>query len=184
MPDASTTIQTSTPALDLAALAPPSHTLAVEVNGWRPSTLITPAARGFAACIDAITQTSSAKPIPAAPSSPASVPTVLAGRTPRCRSTPATVRDRLWRQYDDTHLRGRPRNGGTLKPGDEIVATALDHDANVAPWLALEEERGVVVRMAGGPVTCTLDMADLKSEIAPKTKVVAVGCVQRYWNHQ
>jgi selenocysteine lyase/cysteine desulfurase len=33
--------------------------------------------------------------------------------------------------------------GRTLRPGDEIVVTRLDHDANVAPWLALEEERGV-----------------------------------------
>jgi len=38
--------------------------------------------------------------------------------------------------------------GRTLQSGDEIVVTALDHDANVAPWLALQEERGVVVRMA------------------------------------
>jgi cysteine desulfurase family protein (TIGR01976 family) len=66
--------------------------------------------------------------------------------------------------------------GRTLKPGDEIVVTALDHDANVAPWLALEEERGVVVRVAEVDLaTCTLDMADLKSKITPKTKVVAVG---------
>src|SRR5580658_10220987 len=32
-----------------------------------------------------------------------------------------------------------------LKPGDEIVVTALDHDANVAPWRALEE-KGVIIR--------------------------------------
>ncbi len=36
--------------------------------------------------------------------------------------------------------------GRTLRPGDEIVVTRLDHDANVAPWLALEEERGVTMR--------------------------------------
>src|SRR5258708_6426182 len=35
--------------------------------------------------------------------------------------------------------------GRELKAGDEIVVTTLDHDANVAPWRALEE-RGVVVR--------------------------------------
>jgi cysteine desulfurase family protein (TIGR01976 family) len=66
--------------------------------------------------------------------------------------------------------------GRTLQPGDEIVVTALDHDANVAPWLALEEERGIVVRVADVDLaTCTLDMADLKSKITPKTKLVAVG---------
>src|SRR5512146_2384732 len=39
--------------------------------------------------------------------------------------------------------------GRTLSPGDEIVVTRLDHDCNVAPWLAVAEERGAVVRWVG-----------------------------------
>ncbi len=35
--------------------------------------------------------------------------------------------------------------GRTLSPGDEIVVTRLDHDANIAPWLALQE-RGAIIR--------------------------------------
>jgi len=35
--------------------------------------------------------------------------------------------------------------GRELKPGDEIVVTTLDHDANVAPWRALEE-KGVAIQ--------------------------------------
>jgi len=66
--------------------------------------------------------------------------------------------------------------GRTLQAGDEIVVTALDHDANVAPWQALAEERGVVVRMAEvDTATCTLDMPDLREKINERTKVVAVG---------
>src|SRR5579884_1219113 len=66
--------------------------------------------------------------------------------------------------------------GRTLSPGDEIVVTALDHAANVDPWLALAEERGAVVRVAGiHPETCTLDMDDLCATIGPRTRVVAVG---------
>jgi selenocysteine lyase/cysteine desulfurase len=38
--------------------------------------------------------------------------------------------------------------GRTFAEGDEIVVTELDHHANVAPWRALERERGVVVRAA------------------------------------
>ena len=65
--------------------------------------------------------------------------------------------------------------GRTLEPGDEIVVTRLDHDANIAPWLALEE-RGVVVRHADfDPGDCTLDMDSLKSAINPRTKLVALG---------
>ena len=66
--------------------------------------------------------------------------------------------------------------GRTLQPGDEIVVTALDHDANVAPWLALAEDRGCIVQMAAVNLDdCTLDMDDLRAKITPRTKVVAVG---------
>jgi cysteine desulfurase family protein (TIGR01976 family) len=62
-----------------------------------------------------------------------------------------------------------------LRPGDEIVVTRLDHDANVAPWLALQEQ-GVVVRHADIRVPdCTLDMADLEAQINERTRLVAVG---------
>src|SRR5712664_1762593 len=62
-----------------------------------------------------------------------------------------------------------------LKPGDEIVVTTLDHDANVAPWRALEE-KGVVIRQVDiRESDCTLDLDDLKRKISAKTKVVAVG---------
>ena len=62
-----------------------------------------------------------------------------------------------------------------LKPGDEIVVTTLDHDANVAPWRALEE-KGVVIRQVDiHESDCTLDLDDLKRKISAKTKLVAVG---------
>ena len=65
--------------------------------------------------------------------------------------------------------------GQTLAPGDEIVVTRLDHDANIAPWLALEEQ-GIVVRHADfAPGDCTLDMESLAEAITPRTKLVALG---------
>jgi len=66
--------------------------------------------------------------------------------------------------------------GRDLKPGDEILVTRLDHDANVSPWLAMAEEKGLTVRWAEiHDEDCTLDMADLASKISAKTKLVAVG---------
>jgi cysteine desulfurase family protein (TIGR01976 family) len=66
--------------------------------------------------------------------------------------------------------------GRDLKPGDEIVVTRLDHDANVSPWLAMAEDRGITVRWAEiHDEDCTLDIADLASKINSKTKLVAVG---------
>src|SRR5579864_2998443 len=65
--------------------------------------------------------------------------------------------------------------GRDLQPGDEIVVTTLDHDANVAPWRALEE-RGAVIRQVDiRQEDCTLDMDDLRRKITPRTKLVAVG---------
>ena len=61
-----------------------------------------------------------------------------------------------------------------LQPGDEIIVTRLEHDANVSPWLALQE-RGVTVRFADIHVPeCTIDMADLGRQITSKTRLVAV----------
>ncbi|HXM66473.1 MAG TPA: cysteine desulfurase-like protein [Candidatus Acidoferrum sp.] len=65
--------------------------------------------------------------------------------------------------------------GRELGPGDEIVVTRLDHDANVSPWLALEE-KGVTVRWAEiHEEDCTLDLDDLASKINKKTRLVAIG---------
>ncbi|MGH7680169.1 MAG: aminotransferase class V-fold PLP-dependent enzyme, partial [Gemmatimonadaceae bacterium] len=59
---------------------------------------------------------------------------------------------------------------------DEIVITELDHHANVAPWRAVERERGVrvkVVRMR--TEDGTLDLDDLESKIGARTRLVAIG---------
>jgi cysteine desulfurase family protein (TIGR01976 family) len=62
-----------------------------------------------------------------------------------------------------------------LKPGDEIIVTTLDHDANVAPWRALEE-KGIVIRQVEiKDADCTLDLEDLQRKLSNKTKLVAVG---------
>jgi cysteine desulfurase family protein (TIGR01976 family) len=65
--------------------------------------------------------------------------------------------------------------GRELGPGDEILLTHLDHDANVSPWRALEE-RGVTIRFAEiNEDDCTLNLADLAQKISSRTRVVAVG---------
>jgi cysteine desulfurase family protein (TIGR01976 family) len=65
--------------------------------------------------------------------------------------------------------------GRDLGPGDEILVTRLDHDANVSPWLALEE-KGVTIRWAEiHPGDCTLDVEDLAAKINSKTRLVAIG---------
>jgi cysteine desulfurase family protein (TIGR01976 family) len=64
----------------------------------------------------------------------------------------------------------------TLQPGDEIVVTRLDHDANVAPWLLIAEDRGCHVRWVDiHEADCTLDMEDMERQVTERTKIVAVG---------
>jgi cysteine desulfurase family protein (TIGR01976 family) len=65
--------------------------------------------------------------------------------------------------------------GRELKSGDELLVTQLDHDANVSPWVALEE-RGTKVRTADVKLAdCTLDMFDLQAKVRRNTRLVAVG---------
>lgn len=66
--------------------------------------------------------------------------------------------------------------GRSLKPGDEIVITRLDHDADISPWLLVAEDRGAVVKWVDiREEDCTLDMADFESQITDRTKIVACG---------
>jgi cysteine desulfurase family protein (TIGR01976 family) len=65
--------------------------------------------------------------------------------------------------------------GATLSAGDEIIVTELDHHCNVAPWQAIERERGCVLRAVRiDPATGTLDWSDFESKVSKKTKLVAV----------
>lgn len=66
--------------------------------------------------------------------------------------------------------------GRRLGRGDEILVTELDHHANVAPWRALERERGVTIRTARMRTEDgRLDWADFESKLTPATRVVAIG---------
>lgn len=61
-------------------------------------------------------------------------------------------------------------------PEDEVVVTRLDHDANVMPWVLAAQERGARVRWADVDVESgTLDMEDVRRQVGPRTKLVAVG---------
>jgi cysteine desulfurase family protein (TIGR01976 family) len=57
--------------------------------------------------------------------------------------------------------------GRELREGDEIVTTRLDHDANVAPWLELAHDLGLVVRFAD------YDLSDVGEQLSDRTRVVA-----------
>ena len=61
----------------------------------------------------------------------------------------------------------------TLRAGDEVIVTALDHDANVAPWLELAHDLGIVVRVAGLTPELELDYDDLEAQLSARTRAVA-----------
>ena len=65
----------------------------------------------------------------------------------------------------------------TWNPGDEIVVTALDHDANISPWVLAARDRDVKVNWVKFKTTdFTLDLDDLSSKLNDRTRLVAVGC--------
>ena len=63
--------------------------------------------------------------------------------------------------------------GRDFEPGDEILCTRLDHDANVSPWLELAHDRGLQVRFVDIRDDTTLDLDDLERQIGDRTRVVA-----------
>jgi cysteine desulfurase family protein (TIGR01976 family) len=64
--------------------------------------------------------------------------------------------------------------GRTLVPGDEVVVTRLDHDANVRPWVLAAEDAGATVRWVDvREDDATLDPASFEAALSERTKIVA-----------
>ncbi|MFJ8936733.1 cysteine desulfurase-like protein [Streptomyces sp. NPDC102365] len=60
-------------------------------------------------------------------------------------------------------------------PGDEVVVTRLDHDANIRPWIQAAEQAGATVRWADfDPATGELTADDIRAVLSPRTRLVAV----------
>jgi cysteine desulfurase family protein (TIGR01976 family) len=63
--------------------------------------------------------------------------------------------------------------GRTLRAGDEILATKLDHDGNISPWLELARDLDLKVRLVEIDDDTTLDYDDLERQLGERTRVVA-----------
>jgi selenocysteine lyase/cysteine desulfurase len=67
--------------------------------------------------------------------------------------------------------------GRTWKPGDEIILSDSDHDANFTPWSRAASDAGAIVkRIRVRPDDGTLDLDDYRSKLSSRTRLVAVGC--------
>jgi cysteine desulfurase family protein (TIGR01976 family) len=65
----------------------------------------------------------------------------------------------------------------TLRPGDDILVTRLDHDANVSPWALAARDAGATVRWVEVQIPeCTLDLDGLRRQLSDRTRWIAVGC--------
>ena len=63
---------------------------------------------------------------------------------------------------------------GRLRPGDEIIVTAFDHESNIGPWRSLESF-GIVIKVWGiDSESCEIDLDALDSLMTPRTRLVAV----------
>jgi cysteine desulfurase family protein (TIGR01976 family) len=68
--------------------------------------------------------------------------------------------------------------GRWMNPGDEIILTRLDHDANFSPWHLMAEDRGVKVHVVDiDEADCTLKLDDYERYLSDKTRLVCVGLV-------
>ena len=63
-----------------------------------------------------------------------------------------------------------------LKPGDEIIVTRLDHDANISPWMQIAEASGAKLRWLDFDVEdCTLMVDQFDELLNERTRIVALG---------
>ena len=62
------------------------------------------------------------------------------------------------------------------REGDELIVTRLDHDGNVAPWLELAHDKGLVVKLADVTPEGRLDLDDLAAKLSDRTRVVSFPC--------
>src|SRR6266850_1570566 len=61
-----------------------------------------------------------------------------------------------------------------LKPGDEILATMLEHHSNLIPWQRVAQETGASIRLIQLTPDGTLDFDDYRRLLSPRTRVVAL----------
>ncbi|MER8536309.1 cysteine desulfurase-like protein [Mesorhizobium sp. M1005] len=65
--------------------------------------------------------------------------------------------------------------GRTMKPGDEIILTRMDHEGNVSPWLQLAEDLGLVVRwLPFDQQSWQIEEAALAALLSERTRLVAL----------
>jgi len=65
----------------------------------------------------------------------------------------------------------------TWQPGDEILVSDLDHDANFTPWVLAARDAGATIKQISfHRDDCTFDLEDLKAKLSPRTRLVASGC--------
>jgi cysteine desulfurase family protein (TIGR01976 family) len=95
-----------------------------------------------------------------------SVAAFLGARGPQCISLGANM---TTLNFALSHAVGR-----SLRVGDEVLITQLDHEANRGPWLTLKE-RGVVVKEVILKKDGTLDYDDLRGKVGSKTRLLAIG---------
>src|SRR5262249_8860275 len=61
-----------------------------------------------------------------------------------------------------------------LRPGDEILATTMEHHSNLVPWQRVAQDIGASIRLLPLTDNATLDMDAFRAALGPRTRVVAV----------
>ena len=75
---------------------------------------------------------------------------------------------------DSINLVAHSYGGSTLKPGDEILLTQMEHHANIVPWQMIAERTGAKILVADVDEHGNLDLDDLRTKLSNRTKIVAL----------
>ena len=61
--------------------------------------------------------------------------------------------------------------GGPWETGDEVILTSLEHQSNMMPWIRLQKERGIVLKIAQADMEGFVHPETVKALVTPKTKL-------------
>ena len=71
--------------------------------------------------------------------------------------------------------------GGPWEAGDEVILTSLEHQSNFMPWLRLQQEKGIVLKIAQADLNGVVHADAVRALVSPKTKLINVTYVSNIY---
>lgn len=71
--------------------------------------------------------------------------------------------------------------GGPWESGDEIILTSLEHQSNMMPWIRLQQEKGITLKLVQADAEGFIHPEDVEALVSPRTKLINVTYVSNIY---